>query len=174
MNISGIIKSDIVNGPGIRLSLFVSGCTNHCEGCFQPETWDFNYGKEYSSEMEDNIISELSKPYYRGITLLGGDPMEEVNQIGLLQLTNRIKSEIPDRDIWAYTGFIYDKDLIKDGKRYYNNITDKLLDNIDVLIDGPFILKRKDIRLKFRGSNNQRIIDLKESRKSGCVILYGE
>ena len=145
MYIAGITKSDIANGPGVRLSVFVSGCTNRCSGCFQPETWDFTYGKEYDRKTEDEILLELSKPYYRGITLLGGDP---------------------------YTGFVYDKDLVPEGKRYYDGITDKLLNNINVLVDGPFIEEVKDIRLKFRGSSNQRIIDLTKTRKEGSVILW--
>ena len=171
MYIGEIIKADTANGPGVRLSLFVSGCTNHCEGCFQPETWNFKYGKEYTQEIEDNIIEELSKPYYSGITLLGGDPMEEVNQLGLLPLVERIKSELPDKNIWAYTGFIYDKDLVLRGKRYFDNITDRFLNTIDVLVDGPFKLDEKDIRLKFRGSKNQRIINMSLTREAGYVIL---
>lgn len=171
MYIGEIIKADTANGTGVRLSLFVSGCTNHCEGCFQPETWNFKYGKEYTQEIEDNIIEELSKSYYDGITLLGGDPMEEVNQLGLLPLVERIKRELPDKNIWAYTGFVYDKDLVPGGKRYFDNITDKFLYKIDVLVDGPFKLDEKDIRLKFRGSKNQRIINMNLTRDVGYIVL---
>ena len=165
MNIAGIVKSDIANGPGVRLSLFVSGCTNHCKGCFQPETWDFDYGKRYTEEVEEEIISELYKPYYKGITLLGGDPFEESNQRGLLPLVKRIKSELPDKDIWAYTGFVYERDLVVGGKRYFDDITDEFLDCIDTLVDGPFILDQRDVTLKFRGSRNQRIINLNKTNR---------
>ena len=172
MNIGQIFKADSANGPGIRVSLFVSGCTNHCEGCFQPETWDFNYGHPYTKEIEDEIFEEVSKPYYDGLTLLGGDPMEESNQRALLPLIQRIKNELPDKTIWAYTGFLYDRDLIKGGKRYFGEITDELLDKIDVLVDGPFVLAKKNLMLNFRGSENQRIINLKSTRKTSKIVLW--
>ena len=174
MYIGEIIKSDIANGVGVRLSIFVSGCTNHCRGCFQPETWDFNYGVLYTKIIEDDIISELSKSYYKGLSILGGDPFEYSNQKDLLPLVHRIKDEIPNKDIWAYTGYVYDKDLVKNGKRYYENITDNLLDKIDVLVDGPFILERKNIQLKFRGSTNQRIINLYATRQNNNKIILKE
>ncbi len=170
MHIGQIITADCANGIGIRLSIFVSGCTNHCKGCFQPQTWDFNYGREYTSEMEDHIINELSNDYYRGITILGGEPMEYENQPEVADLILRIRRELPQKDIWIYTGFTYDNDLVSGGKRYGDR-TDDILDNIDVLVDGKFILEQKDIRLQFRGSANQRLIDMKKTRKSGNVIL---
>ena len=166
MNIGQIIKVDTANGEGIRLSLFVSGCTNCCEGCFQPETWDFTFGREYTKEIEDSIIEELKKPQYSGLTILGGEPFEVVNQRGLLSLIRRMKEELPNKNIWVYTGFTYDKDLIEGGCRHIE-CTDEILDAIDVLVDGKFILNLLDVRLNFRGSSNQRIILLKETRKKG-------
>lgn len=171
MNICEIITADSANGCGMRVSVFVSGCLNHCPGCFQPETWDFGYGRTYTPEIEQYILDELAHPYYSGLTLLGGDPMEEPNQRALLPLVKRIRKELPDKNIWAYTGYIYDKDLISGGKRYFD-VTDELLDNIDVLVDGPFIQNLKNISLKFRGSENQRIINLQETLACKKVVLY--
>ena len=173
MHVGEIMKADTANGIGMRVSIFVSGCTNKCPGCFQPETWDFEYGRLYTPEMEQMIIDELQKGYYDGLTILGGDPMEESNQRALVPLVERIKTELPDKTIWAYTGFVYDTDLLPGGKRYFD-ITDRLLDRIDILVDGPFIQSQKDIRLRFRGSKNQRIIDLKETRRTNEVVLAKE
>ncbi len=170
MNLGEIITVDSANGTGIRVSVFVSGCTNRCEGCFQPQTWDFNYGRPYTSETEDFIISELSKPYYEGLTILGGEPFEPSNQREIIKLIHRIKKELPDKNIWMYTGFTYDKDLVKGGCRYIE-CTDEILDNIDILVDGRFVLELRNIMLNFRGSENQRIIDMKETRKSDHIIL---
>ncbi len=170
MHIGEIITTDSANGRGIRVTIFVSGCLNRCEGCFQPETWDFDYGREYTPEIEDFIISELSKPYYDGLTLLGGDPMEEPNQRALLPLVKRVKKELPDRNIWAFTGYIYEEDLIPGGKRYFD-ITDDLLDHIDTLVDGPFMIAKKNILLNFRGSDNQRILNLKATRETGTIVF---
>jgi len=171
MRIGEIMTADCANGTGMRVTVFVSGCRNHCPGCFQPETWDFDYGKLYTPEMEDKILQELSHPYYDGLTLLGGDPMEESNQEGFLPLLRRIKKELPGKNIWAYTGYVYDRDLVPGGRKYVDGITDEYLDLIDVLVDGPFIEAQKQITLNFRGSANQRIIDLKETRKTGTIIL---
>lgn len=170
MHIGQILKADSANGLGMRVSVFVSGCTNCCEGCFQPETWDFEYGEPYTAEIEDFIVQELGKPYYDGITLLGGEPFEPANQAVLVNLIERIRRELPERTIWMYTGFRYDSDLVSGGKRY-TEVTDRILDQIDVLVDGPFILSRKNIRLNFRGSENQRIIDMKKTRAAGRVVL---
>ena len=159
MHFGNILTADSANGPGIRLSLFVSGCTNHCKGCFQPETWDFEYGKLYTQDTENYIISELSKPYYQGLTILGGDPMEFDNQKALLPLIKRVKTELLNKDIWIYTGFLYE-DLLSGGRRYIKRITDEFIKNIDVIVDGPFELDKKNITLEFRGSSNQRIIYL--------------
>lgn len=170
MNICQINKCDIANGTGIRISLFVSGCTNHCPGCFQPETWDFDFGKKYTSEMEDAIIKELHKDFYEGITILGGEPMELSNQAGILPLILRIKKEMPNKSIWIYSGFTYETDLCPGGKRYCE-YTDQILNNIEVLVDGKFILDQANISLNFRGSANQRIIDMRKTRETGQVVL---
>ena len=169
MYYGNIIKADIANGTGIRVSLFVSGCTNHCKGCFQPQTWDFEYGLPYTHETEDSIIDELGKTYYDGLTILGGEPFELSNQRELVKLIRRVKNELPDRNIWIYTGFTYDKDLVKGGCRYIE-CTDEILDNTDILVDGRFVDELKKITLKFRGSSNQRIIDVQKSLESGKVI----
>lgn len=171
MHIGEIMTADSANGVGIRLTVFVSGCLNHCPGCFQPETWDFGYGSLYTKEMEDRIIGELSHPYYAGLTLLGGDPMELANQEPLLGLLRRVHTELPKKNVWAYTGYLYDQDLQPGGRRYLDGVTDELLDLIDVLVDGPFVQEKKQITLNFRGSANQRIIDLKETRRIGQVVL---
>lgn len=170
MHIGQIITADSANGTGIRVSLFVSGCTNHCKGCFQPETWDFAYGRPYTPAIEAMLLEELSKSYYDGLTILGGEPFELSNQRALLPLIRRIRRELPDRNIWVYTGFTYDRDLIPGGCRYIE-CTDELLDSIDVLVDGRFVEELKNIRLTFRGSENQRIIDMKATREQGSVIL---
>jgi len=170
MHVGQIITADCANGTGIRLSLFVSGCTNRCKGCFQPQTWDFNYGVPYTQEMENYILEELAHDYYDGITVLGGEPMELENQPQVCELLEKIKERLPEKTVWVYTGFILDKDLVLGGKRY-GEYTEKLLSLIDVLVDGRFELDKKDIRLKFRGSANQRLIDLKKTRKQGEIVL---
>ena len=171
MHIGEIMTADTANGVGMRVTVFVSGCTNACPGCFQPETWNFEYGKIYTQEMEDSIIGELSQPYYDGLTFLGGDPMEESNQYGILPLVRRIRRELPQKTMWLYTGFVYDTDLQPGGRRYFGDVTDEILDSIDVLVDGPFVQDLKDITLKFRGSSNQRIIDMPATRKTRNVVL---
>ena len=173
MHIGEILKADSANGIGIRLTLFVSGCTNHCKGCFQPQTWDFNYGKEYTKADEDAILHELSKHFYTGITLLGGEPFEPENQRELVKLLRKIKQELPDKTIWSFTGFVYDRDL-QPGQRKHCEVTDEMLSMIDVLIDGPFIEEKKNISLRFRGSENQRIIDMNKTRESGTVVLWND
>ncbi len=170
MHIGEIKTCDTANGPGMRVTLFVSGCTNKCKGCFQPETWDFCYGKPFTKEDEDFIINELNKGYYEGLTLLGGEPFEPQNQAGLVPFLRRVKDECPDMDIWAFTGFTYEERLLP-GKDKYTEVTDDMLSMIDVLVDGKFILEQKDVRLRFRGSRNQRIIDLKKTIESKAVVL---
>ena len=150
MNYGEIILNDIANGPGVRVSLFVSGCRNHCKGCFQPETWDFDYGKPFTKETEDEIISALRPSWIQGLSILGGEPMEPENQEVLVPFLERVKAELPDKDIWLYSGYKYEALL-----------GSKLLPLVDVLVDGPFIEAEKDISLSFRGSRNQRIIHLK-------------
>lgn len=165
------MTADVANGEGMRVSVFVSGCRNHCKGCFQPQTWDFNYGREYTPEIEQFIIDELSKSYYDGITILGGDPMEPENQEPVLRLLRRIKKELPDKNVWAYTGYVYDRDLVPGGKRFVDGVTRELLESIDILIDGRFVEELKNLMLNFRGSGNQRIIKMKETLETGKVVL---
>ena len=162
MNYGNIKKYDIANGEGVRISLFVSGCTNHCKNCFQPETWDFAYGKPYTKETEAEILDFLKNDFCKGLSLLGGDPFEFSNQEELVQLCKKAKELYPKKDIWAWTGFILDQDLL-DGGRRHGPMTDELLSYIDVLVDGPFVEEKKNIQLAFRGSENQRVIDLKKS-----------
>ena len=171
MHVGEVMTADVANGEGMRVSVFVSGCRNHCKGCFQPQTWDFNYGREYTPEIEQFIIDELSKSYYDGITILGGDPMEPENQEPVLQLLRRIKKELPDKNVWAYTGYVYDRDLVPGGKRFVDGVTRELLESIDILIDGRFVEELKNLMLNFRGSSNQRIIKMKETLETGQVVL---
>lgn len=170
MNYSGIKYCDIANGLGCRTVLFVSGCRNHCEGCFQPETWDFAYGKPFDEQIQTEILESLKPDYIRGITLLGGDPFEEENQKALLPFMQKLVKMYPNKDVWAYTGYVYDKDLITGGRKY-TEYTDSLLATIDILVDGPFVQNQKDITLKFRGSRNQRVIDLKKTITDEKIIL---
>lgn len=169
MNYSAIKPNDIANGDGVRVSLFVSGCRNCCKGCFNPETWSFSAGEVFTEEVEDKIINLLDRYYINGLTLLGGDPFEIENQRGLISLIRKFKARFPDKTIWAYTGYLYDVDLQVNGKRYCE-VTDELLNAISVLVDGPFIEDLKDISLKFRGSSNQRLIDLVSTREKGEVV----
>lgn len=172
MHYGQIFKTDTTNGIGIRLTLFVSGCTNHCKECFQPQTWDFCYGKPYTQETEDFILNEVGKPYYDGITVLGGEPMELQNQPTVCDLLTHFKEMYPTKDVWVYTGFVYDKDLVEGGKRYIEDTTPSLLSKIDVLVAGPFQIENKNLMLRFRGSSNQRILDMKETLKTGSVVLH--
>ena len=171
MHVGEVMTADVANGEGMRVSVFVSGCRNHCKGCFQPQTWDFNYGREYTPEIEQFIIDELSKSYYDGLTILGGDPMEPENQEPVLRLLRRIKKELPDKNVWAYTGYVYDRDLVPGGKRFVDGVTRELLESIDILIDGRFVEELKNLMLNFRGSGNQRIIKMKETLETGKVVL---
>ena len=170
MYYGNIKKTDIADGDGVRVSLFVSGCRNCCKGCFQPETWDFKYGTEFTQETENQILEFLRPSYISGLTVLGGEPFEPSNQRELIKLIRRVKKECPKKTIWMYTGFTYDQDLIPGGCRY-TDVTDEILGNIDILVDGKFIEELKNILLNFRGSKNQRIIDMKATRKEGNVIL---
>ena len=160
MNYCEIKNCDIANGEGIRVTLFVSGCTHHCKGCFNKETWDFNYGKPFDKSVEDYIIELMSKNYINGLTLLGGEPFEPVNQRCLTPFLKRVKETYPNKNIWCYTGYTYETDLLNDS-RARCEVTDTMLSYIDVLVDGEFIESEYDISLKFRGSKNQRIIELK-------------
>ncbi len=155
-----IKKWDIADGPGVRVSLFVSGCRHHCKGCFNEDTWDFAYGKPYTEETEQEILEALDSSYIQGLTLLGGEPFEPENQRELVELLRRVRKEIPQKDIWCYTGFVFERDLVPGG-RAFTEVTEEILSMIDVLVDGPFVLDEKDITLKFRGSRNQRLLDRK-------------
>ncbi len=171
MNYGTIKKTDISNGLGVRVSLFVSGCTHHCEGCFNQETWDFTYGKLFTEETEAEIMEALSPDYISGLSLLGGEPMEVQNQRVLLPFIKKVKNLFPTKDIWCYTGYTLESDLRGDS-RATCECTDEMLHHIDVLVDGEFIQELKDISLQFRGSSNQRIIDVKRSMEDGTIHLY--
>ena len=170
MNYSAIKYCDIANGPGVRTVLFVSGCRNHCEGCFQPETWNFDNGLPFTETVEQEILDSLKPDYVRGLTLLGGDPFEEENQSVLLPFVRKVRGQYPEKSIWAYTGYILEQDLLPGGRKYTTD-TEALLGLLDVLVDGPFVQDKKNITLKFRGSENQRLIDMKEYQKSGSICL---
>jgi len=174
MYYGAIKKCDIANGPGVRTTLFVSGCTNHCEGCFQPETWSFTYGEPYTEKTEQEILEELKKPFVRGLTLLGGDPFEPSNQRELVRLLRRVREELPEKDIWAYSGFRLEEELKTDGSHPRCEVTDEMLSYLDVLVDGRFVLAKKDIRLRFCGSSNQRVIDMRKTLANGEVILWDD
>ncbi len=169
MNYSAVKYCDIANGTGVRTVLFVSGCRNGCKGCFQPETWDFSYGEEFTQEVREQILDSLKPPYIQGLTLLGGDPFEPENQEGLLSFLRQVKKAYPTKDIWAYTGYLLDRDLIPGGKRHTKD-TDEMLSLIDVLVDGPFIEEEYSILLKFKGSSNQRVIDCKHFLDTGEIL----
>lgn len=171
MNYATIKKHDIANGTGIRVSLFVSGCTHHCKGCFNPETWDFNYGSEYTEATENEILQALAPSYIKGLTLLGGEPFEPQNQPTLLKLCKKVKEQYPNKTIWCYTGYNYEMDILA-GKLGDHEITDALIHLIDVLVDGPFVEAKKDLRLRFKGSSNQRIIDVPKSLKHDEIVLW--
>lgn len=173
MNYAGIKYCDIANGLGCRTVLFVSGCRNHCEGCFQPQTWDFGYGEPFDEKAQKEVLDSLEPYYIQGLTLLGGEPMEPENQKALLPFVKKVKERYPNKNIWAFTGYIYDQDLVSGGRKHTED-TDELLSLIDVLVDGPFRQEQKDISLKFRGSANQRILDLQKTRKSGKIEIYLE
>ena len=163
MNYGEIKKYDIADGPGVRVTLFVSGCRHHCKGCFNAETWDFHYGNPYTEKTEKEILDALNHPYIAGLTLLGGEPFEPENQRELVKLLKKVREMYPKKNIWSYSGYVYDKDLIPGG-RVYTEVTDEMLSYIDVLVDGPFVEDLKDITLQFRGSSNQRILNLREMK----------
>lgn len=170
MKYAQLKKRDVANGPGVRVSLFVSGCTHHCKGCFNPETWDFDYGNIFDEKIQDEIISLMEPSYIRGLTVLGGEPMEKPNQKALLPFIEKVREQYPEKDIWFYTGYTFETDFTGNGRAVCEK-TDKLLSLIDVLVDGEFIEEKKNLRLHFRGSENQRIIDVKQSLLSGKTVL---
>lgn len=172
MNYGQIKKCDIANGVGVRVTLFVSGCTNHCFNCFQPETWDFDYGKPFTAETEAEIFAELDKPFIAGLTLLGGDPFEPCNQRALVPFLRRVRARYPDKTIWAYSGFTLDRELAVDGSHPRCEVTDEMLSMLDVLVDGRYVDELRNISLRFRGSSNQRIIDMNLTRRAGQIVLW--
>ena len=171
MNYGEIKNYDIANGEGVRVSLFVSGCTHHCKNCFNPETWSFEYGKPFTKETEDYIIECLSPDYIDGLSLLGGEPFEPQNQEVLLPFLRKVKNELPNKNIWCYTGYLFDRELLSES-RARCEFTNEMLSLIDVLVDGEFVQAMHDISLAFRGSSNQRIIDVQKSLETGEVKLH--
>lgn len=171
MNFATIKFNDIANGTGVRTSLFVSGCTHKCKGCFNSEAWDFNYGEPFTKEIEDKIIKSLDSDFIDGLSLLGGEPFEPENQKALYPFLKRVKEIYPNKDIWCYTGYLFDKELLNDS-RAKTDITLDMLSLIDVLVDGRFIESQKNISLNFRGSENQRIILVKQSFEKGEIVLH--
>lgn len=171
MHYGNIKLCDIANGEGVRTVLFVSGCTHHCDECFQPETWNFAYGQPFTQQVADEIIESLKPGYITGLTLLGGEPMEPANQPELAALAARVKAECPGKTIWCYTGDVYE-DLIDPASPRHTAFTEQLLENIDVLVDGPYVKELHSIALRFRGSSNQRIIDMPATRAAGHVVLW--
>ncbi|MBS5384222.1 MAG: anaerobic ribonucleoside-triphosphate reductase activating protein [Acutalibacteraceae bacterium] len=170
MNYGAIKKCDIANGVGVRTVLFVSGCTHHCKGCFQPETWNFDYGERYTNETEDEIIESLRPDYVDGITLLGGEPFEPENQRELVKLLRRIKKELPQKTVWSFSGFTYEE--LTGDSRAVCEVTNEMLSMLDVLVDGEFVEAKRNISLRFRGSENQRLIDMNKTRKEGKIVLW--
>ena len=170
----GNIKNyDIANGAGVRVTLFVSGCTNHCKGCFQPETWDFNYGKPFTDETEEELLNMLKPAYIRGLTVLGGEPFEPDNQRVLLPFIRRVRKMHPGKDIWMFSGFTYEE-LKTEGSHPRCECTDELLTLTDILIDGRFVEEKKNISLQFRGSENQRILDMKKTLAANAPVWWDE
>ncbi len=170
----GAIKfNDIANGEGVRVSLFVSGCTNRCPHCFQKQTWDFEYGEPFTKEVEDKIIEGLAKSYVRGLTVLGGEPMEIENQKSLLPFLKRVRATFPDKTIWLYTGNTYEELTSTPGAHEKAiDITRELIELVDILVDGRFVEEKKSLGLRFRGSTNQRIIDIKKTGALGEIVLW--
>lgn len=169
MNYADIKKIDVANGEGVRVSVFVSGCNHHCKGCFNQCAWDFNYGKEFSEKEEQQIIDYMNHDYISGLSLLGGEPLEPRNQEGLLPLVKKVKKKFPNKNIWCYTGFDFEKDVV--GKMAKDNETTReLLKYIDIIVDGKFEEDKKDLKLQFRGSSNQKIVDVKKSLQTGQIV----
>lgn len=171
MHYANIKDCDIANGPGVRVSLFVSGCTHHCKGCFNEIAWDFEYGDPFTQETIDRILNMLKPGYIRGLTLLGGEPFEPQNQGAVVELLRQVKAAYPDKSIWAFSGYLFDRDILS-GRLGPRETTMEFLSCLDVLVDGPFIEARKNLGLRFRGSDNQRLIDVPASQQAGEVVLW--
>lgn len=170
MNYATIKDCDIANGPGVRVSLFVSGCTHHCKGCFNEVAWDFDYGTPFTQETIDYILSLLRPDFVKGLTLLGGEPFEPQNQSAVLDLVEQVRSKLPSKSVWAFSGYTYE--YIRSGKMGIPETTQRLLANLDVLVDGPFIEEKKNLSLRFRGSENQRLIDMPATLAAGEIVLW--
>lgn len=173
MNYAAIKKTDTANGPGVRVSLFVSGCTHHCKGCFNSETWDFDYGMPYTEDTQKEILEALKPSYIRGISILGGEPMESANRAAVLELLKKVRSVYPEKDVWCYTGYDFEKDLLCWIQKGMQDV-EELLSMIDVLVDGEFVEEKKNLRLAFRGSENQRLLNVPASLKRGVAVLQNE
>ncbi len=173
MNYATIKNFDIANGPGVRTSLFVSGCTHRCPGCFNYEAWDFNFGEPFDDSIQDKLIESLEPDYVEGMTILGGEPMEPANQEALVSFIERVRSTYPNKSLWMYTGDTYE-DLIDENSSRHTPYTNRILDALDVLVDGQFIESLKDITLRFKGSSNQRLIDLAKTRESGKIVIWSD
>ena len=171
MNYATIKNCDIANGPGVRVSLFVSGCTHHCPGCFNEEAWDFDYGQPFTQDTIDSILNMLKPAHIKGLTLLGGEPFEPQNQPAVVELLRQIKARYPEKTIWAYSGYLFDRDILA-GRLGPKEITEEYVSYLDVIVDGRFVQSRKNLSLRFRGSDNQRLIDVKASLKAGEVVLW--
>ena len=171
MNYASIKSCDIANGPGVRVSLFVSGCRHHCPGCFNAVAWDFDYGQPFDKPTRNEVFASCQPDYIAGLSLLGGEPFEPENQRELLPLLREVKAKYPGKTIWCFTGFRLDDELLTDGSYPRCEATDAMLACIDVLVDGPFVLEKKDLALRFRGSSNQRLIDMKKTLASGEIVL---
>ena len=170
MNYADIKRVDVANGPGVRVSLFVSGCTHRCPGCFNPETWDFQFGAPFGEEQSQQILEYLRPNHIKGLSLLGGEPFEPENQLAVLELVKRVRAELPQKDIWCYSGYLFE--ALADGK--IGSHSRALLEQVDILVDGPFILERKNLGLRFRGSENQRIIQVQNSLNTGSIIYWDD
>ena len=171
MNYATIKWFDVSNGPGVRVSLYVSGCRNHCKNCFNPETWDFNYGEPFTKEVEDKIIEAMKPAHIKGFTLLGGDPFEPENVKALLPFMKRLRAIYPQKSFWCFTGYDYERDLLT-GKLGDHDEVIELLGTLDVLVDGRFVEELKDLNLRFKGSSNQRTILVKKSLETDEVVLW--
>ena len=171
MNYATIKSRDIANGPGVRVSLFVSGCTHRCPGCFNEEAWDFDFGQPFTQEVIDRILEDLAPSFVRGLTLLGGEPFDPRNQGAIVELLRQIKAKYPEKSIWAFSGYLFDRDILP-GKLGDPAITREYLSYLDVLVDGPCVQAKKNLTLRFRGSENQRLIDVPASLESGTVVLW--
>ena len=171
MNYATIKNCDIANGPGVRVSLFVSGCTHKCKGCFNEVAWDFHYGEPFTQETVNKLLQMLAPDYVKGLTLLGGEPFEPANQPEIVSFLRQVKEKYPEKTVWAFSGYLFDKDILA-GKLGPWSVTGEYLSYLDVIVDGPFVQEKKDLSLRFRGSSNQRIIDVQASLRANEIVLW--